>query len=193
MAPIEDNDELVHAVASLFLQLGQDYGAAFRTVVGNEDIRELSDRWAEALRSAGVTPEGVREGIRAVYRDQRFRRFPPRMAEFVALCPRPKLAVPDPDDAYRQACNASGRDLHPLVREAAIKVGQWELRTQGHPAVRERFIRAYTELMATRDWSQDALPPAQADGQRADNRPATPSREVPARLRRALLSSQGPA
>lgn len=73
--------------------------------------------------------------------------WPPEMADVIAMCqPKPEdFGLPTVNEAYRDAVH--GRwSRHPVVYEAARRVGTFELRNHSEARSRPEFEREYAEV-----------------------------------------------
>ena len=121
---------------------------AWRTAIKSQaelDVVKLT--WAKALIEAKVSSmEQIGSGM-AIARQSDVDFFP-SVGKFIKWCKEgatKRLNLPDPKEAFRQACNKSGGDI---VKRAAAKTGTYELaRATYNDATYEIFISHYNDLV----------------------------------------------
>ena len=97
--------------------------------------------WASALR--GVSTPVLADAIGRVAMSGS--EFPPSLPEFLAICGR-AAGLPDTATAYADACHR--RWSHPVVYEAARRVGVHELRTRAERDMLPRWRENYGAVCA---------------------------------------------
>ena len=100
--------------------------------------------WKHDLQALGVTDKIIGSGLHKSAALE----WPPSPAEFAALChpTAAELGLPDLDTAYRHACVSNWS--HPVVYEAAKRVGTFEIRSMPESKSRPMFERAYKSVCA---------------------------------------------
>lgn len=128
-------------MANLWLRMGKQFGARWTSQYGDCD----DGTWAAALRGVDTPTLGNALGRVALGGSE----FPPSLPEFLAICGR-ACGLPDAGSAYADACHNRWR--HPVVYEAARRVGIYELRTRAErdmlPKWREHFGSVCAAWMA---------------------------------------------
>lgn len=121
-------------------------------------IDNWSVSWAEAFEEEGITPAGVKAGLKACR--SRYD-WPPSCAEFIKAC-KPSV---DPLVSYYEAvAGVTARDKgemgewsHPAVYWAATKMA-FDLKSMTFSAVKERWNKALDEEMGKGQWAEIPQP-----------------------------------
>lgn len=119
-------------VELLFRTFSRRFGSRWDRTFEDDKARAL---WRRDLVALGVTDALLKVGLR---RSVTFS-WPPSPAEFAALCVLEGL--PDWEEAYRLA--SESRWAHPVVYEAARRVGVYELRSLPESRTRGAFEKAF--------------------------------------------------
>ncbi|UXC34800.1 replication protein P [Cupriavidus gilardii] len=138
----------------LFNRLDGAYPIRWRSAFADpQSIANWREAWAEAFDEEGLTPEDVRNGLKACRKRYD---WPPSVSEFIKAC-RPEVNV---DAALYEATQqlrlrAEGRDQwsNPAIYWAAIKVGEFDMLNLSHGALVKRFGAALDAVLA-----QDQIP-----------------------------------
>lgn len=126
----------VDSIELLFQTFARRWSHRWERTFADGKARSL---WRYDLLRLGVSDATLRVGLgRSVDRE-----WPPSPAEFAALC-EPDDGLPDADTAYRRAVVAHWS--HPVVYEAARRVGAFELRNWPESKSRPAYERAYKQV-----------------------------------------------
>ena len=119
----------------------------------DESINEGIMYWVERLREENMSAERIEVGIERMKRDPEFKRYPPKLRQFVELCRlKPEdLKLPSVDVAYRIATG----DIHvdkipPALKWAIERTGHWNLihsRSDNSDNVKSVFIEHYQKAI----------------------------------------------
>lgn len=143
------------------MQFAFEFWEAMVTLFGSRWLAKHGDtpsqEWQRMLaRYATENPAAIAARIaRQLKPNARGEVWPPEMIDAVAMCqPTPEeLGLPSVGQAYRDATHSHwGR--HPVVYEAARRVGTFELRTVAEARSRPEFEREYAEVCA--EWMAGA-------------------------------------
>lgn len=119
----------------VFRTFSRRWGHRF-PLLADEAARSL---WKRDLNQLGVTDAMLQTGLKASTDLD----WPPSPAEFAKLC-QASDGLPDVDTAYRRAVVAHWS--HPVVYEAASRVGVFELRNWPESKSRPAYERAYKQV-----------------------------------------------
>lgn len=107
-----------------------------------------SDEWRALLAHfVGKDPrELARRVVSQLKPNGRGEVWPPVIADVIALCrPKPEeFGIPSMDKAYRSAVRQQW--IHPVVYEAARRIGGFEMRHRSEAMLRPEFEREYAEV-----------------------------------------------
>ncbi len=126
------------SIEVLFQTFARRWGAKWDKTFSDKKARSL---WLHDLRLLGVTDSSLRVGLA----DTAVLDWPPSPAEFAKLC-LDSDGLPDIDTAYRRAVVAHWS--HPVVYEAARRVGVFELRNWPESKSRPAYERAYKQVVS---------------------------------------------
>ncbi len=124
------------AIEVLFQTFARRWGAKWDRTFNDKKARSL---WLHDLKLLAVTDESMRTGLIGSTDLE----WPPSPAEFAKLC-QASDGLPDVDTAYRRAVVAHWS--HPVVYEAASRVGVFELRNWPESKSRPAYERAYKQV-----------------------------------------------
>lgn len=143
----------------LFNRLDGAYPHKWRSNFPSEQsIANWRESWAEAFEQEQLTPEDVKEGLKACR--SRYD-WPPSCAEFVKAC-RPNI---DPESAWIEACEAlaerqaggKGAWSHPAIFWAATSMA-FEIRSSSFGANQKRWERVLREQVEMGQWEAIPMP-----------------------------------
>jgi len=144
--------------SKLLARLTEMYGAQFLRQWDAVPAERLPVVWAEEL--AGYTGVEIARGLAAC----RQQKFPPTLPEFLMLC-RPNL---EPATAYQEAVagmteragGGIGIWSHPAIYWAAVRVGRYDILSNGYQIMRSRWETALRAVMEQGRW--DPVPEPRA-------------------------------
>ena len=149
-APSTASSSTSERMKNFWLRMTKLFGSRWSSQFGDCD----DGTWASALR--GVTTPVLADAIGRIAMSGR--EFPPSLPEFLAICAR-AAGLPDAADAYADACHS--RWSHPVVYEAARRIGVHELRTRAErdmlPKWREQFGAVCAQWMRGDRWESPTV------------------------------------
>lgn len=116
----------------LWVRMAMIFGGLWSSQYGQAD----DGTWRSALRH--VSNETLADAIGRVALSNF--EFPPNLPKFLAICAR-SAGLPDSQSAYADA--AMSRWSHPIVYEAARRVGVFEIRTRPERDMRPAWTEAF--------------------------------------------------
>lgn len=130
---------------AVWLAMGKVFGSRWVHKHGTSP----SSEWITALDTVGDI--GLQTALRRIGElkpNAAGEIWPPEMIDFLAMCrPSPEeLGLPDLDTAYRHACVSNWS--HPVVYEAAKRIGTFEIRSMPESKSRPLFERTYRAVCA---------------------------------------------
>lgn len=151
----------------LFNRLDGLYPSRWRASFSSpQSINNWREAWADGLAEEGITGLELKNGIRECRR--RFD-WPPSLAEFIKSC-RPDICI-DFELSFTEAVTQmqnrkDGKDKwsHPAIYWAAIKIGQFDIRTATWGSIKNRWISALKAEINKNEWPdipphRESLPP----------------------------------
>lgn len=135
------------SIETLFKTFARRWSHRWEKTFTDSKARAL---WMHDLRALAVTDQLLTKGLHK----SATLSWPPSPAEFAALChpTEAELGLPDIDTAYRNA--SVSRWSHPVVYEAARRVGTFEIRNWSESKGRPLFERAFKTVCA--EWMAGA-------------------------------------
>lgn len=136
------------AFLATYQRLSLHYGATFLRSGSESMHKGHASHWQLYLHTERIGPDEMEQATSDLIRSSMHREFPPNPAQFVAYVHRmraeSRFRIPDPDEAFKQACGLS-LSVHPLTSYVRRQLGGWYMRTQSDPKIRGRFFDLYSE------------------------------------------------